>query len=132
MTCRAKSNRTPGGLTIEAKAVSGRRCMVDSTGTDAHAVVATNRSLITWAVTIQGECTTADIEYYGLGAKWPPVTVTVPAQPGKRGKVVVSRQQALVSLRPDPQQFLRTDLHVSQAGGSHAGSDILWFAVATT
>lgn len=117
---------------MEASAVCGRRCTVDATGTDTHTVVATNRSLITWDVTIEGECTTSDIEYHGLGRRWPAWTVTVPGRPGKGGKMVVSQRQALASLHPDPHQIVRTDMHVCETGKAQAAADTLWLQVATT
>jgi hypothetical protein len=132
VSCKEKSTRTPGGLTVEASAECHRRCTVDHSGGDTHTVIATNRALLTWDITIKGECTTPDIEYLGLGALWPAQTFTVPGRPGKGGKMEVPRQHALVSLRPGAHQIISTQLQVAQTGRNPMVADLLWLQVSTT
>lgn len=122
----------PGGLKIETSAVcSGKKCRVGSSGLDHHEVVVTNRSLLTYEVTIAGECETADIKYLGLGANWPAPMLTVPGRPGSGGKTQYGRRQRIVSVTAGEQPTIRTDVSFG-ASGRPKMSGTMVFQVETT
>jgi hypothetical protein len=118
MSCRdaMAPEDLPGGLEIGTSAVCpAKKCRVASSGTERHEVVVTNRSLLTYEVTIDGECEMSAIEYQGLGASWTPPVLIVPGRLGT-GKSQRSRDQPLVSVTAGEKPTIRTDLSFGAAG----------------
>lgn len=128
MSCRDRSRRTPGGLEIEAEVDGGWTCAVDRSGNDRHRVTATNRSLITWQLTVTGTCVSSEVTYPNLGGPWQAGPVTIPPRPGKGGKFVVSEEEPVASVRPAPHQRVSTEVEFCEVGQTTA-RDTIWLQV---
>lgn len=128
MSCRERARHTPGGLEIEAEVDGGRGCAVDTSGTDQHRVTVTNRSLVTWELSVTGTCVSNAVTYPNLAGSWQTGALTIPPRPGGGGRFVVSDEEAIASVRPASHQRLSTEVEYGEVGKTKARRTI-WLQV---
>src|SRR6266496_1411287 len=115
MSCNDRASNTPGGLVVEASVSSSAgSCRVTSTKWASHIVEVRNRTLLTYAITVHGECETGCVRYstgLGTSSTWDD-QLNIGPRPGKGGSHNRTLQTDLTCGCAAKNETVRTDLSI--------------------